>query len=135
LVQGQVAMANLLGRGQSLSAQVQLSGVRRLFALHFVDPYFLDSQWTFGAELYNQTRSLGAYARTATGGALTLGYPLADHLHGFLTYRLENVGITTGFGGFASFGASDAHLPALDTANLLRGGWTSSIRGSLSYDT
>jgi outer membrane protein insertion porin family len=135
LVQGQVAMENWLGRGQSLSGQVQLSGVRRLFALHFVDPYFLDSQWTLGAELYNQTQSLGAYARTSTGGSLTLGRPLADHLHGFLTYRLENVGITSGFGGLASVGATASPLPALDTANLLRGGWTSSIRGSLAYDT
>lgn len=135
LVQGQVATGNLLGRGQSLSGQVQLSSVRRLFALHFVDPYFLDSQWTLGTELYNQTSSLGAYARTATGGSLTLGYPLADHLHGFLTYRLEDVGIATGFGGLASFGTTASPLPALDTANLLRGGWTSSIRGSLAYDT
>jgi outer membrane protein insertion porin family len=135
IVQGQVAMENFLGRGVSVSGQVQLSSMRRLFAARFVDPYFLDSQWTLGAELYNQTRSLGAYARTATGGSLTLGYPLADHLHGYLTYRLEDVGITTGFGGLASFGASAAHLPALDTANLLRGGWTSSIRGSLAWDT
>jgi len=135
LVQGQVAMDNLLGRGQSLSGQIQLSSVRRLFALHFVEPYFLDSKWTLGTELYNQTSSLGAYARTSTGGALTLGYPLSDHVHGFLTYRLENVGITGGLGGLTGLGATGLQLPALDTANLLRGGWTSSIRGSLSYDT
>jgi outer membrane protein insertion porin family len=134
-VQGQIAVDNLLGRGQSLSGQVQLSSARRLFALHFVDPHFLDSQWTLGTELYNQTSSLGAYARTSTGGSLTLGRPLADHLHGFLTYRLENVGITTGFGGFAGLGATAPQLPALDTASLFRGGWTSSIRGSLAYDT
>jgi len=135
LVQGQVAMQNLLGRGQSLSGQLQLSGVRRSFTLHFVDPYFLDSQWTLGTELYSQSVSFGAYARTSTGGSLTLGYPLADHLHGFLTYRLENVGITSGFSGFAGLGATVSHLPAQGTANLLRGGWTSSIRGSLAYDT
>ena len=138
LVQGQIGMENLLGRGLSLSGQVQLSSVRRLFALRFVDPYFLDSKWTFGTELYNQTTSLGAYARTSTGGALTLGYPLSDRLHGFLTYRLEDVGITGGLGGLAGLagsGTTASPLPALDTANLLRGGWTSSIRGSLAYDT
>jgi len=134
-VQGQVAMENVLGRGQSLSGQVQLSSVRRLFALHFVEPYFLDSQWTLGTELYNQTTSLGVYARTSTGGALTLGQPLGDHLHGFLTYRLENVGITSGLGGFAGLGATASQLPAQGTANLFHGGWTSSIRGSLAFDT
>jgi outer membrane protein insertion porin family len=135
IAQGQATLDNLLGRGQSLSGQVQLSSVRRLFALHFVEPYFLDSEWTLGAELYNQSRSLGTYARTSTGGAVTLGYPLTDHLHAFVTYRLEDVGITSPFGGFASFGATTTPLPALDTANLFRGGWTSSVRASLSYDT
>ena len=135
IVQAQVAMQNLLGRGQSLSGQMQLSGVRRLFALHFASPYLLDSQWTFGAELYSQSLSFGAYARTSTGGSLTLGYPLTDRLHGFLTYRLEDVGITSGFSGFASLGATVSQLPALDTGNLLRGGWTSSIRASVAYDT
>jgi len=134
-VQGQVAMQNLLGRGQSLSGQVQLSSVRRLFTLHFVEPYLLDSQWTFGAELYSQSLSLGAYARTSKGASLTLGYPLTDRLRGFLTYRLEDVGLTSGFRGFAGLGATVLQLPALDTANLLRGGWTSSIRGSVAYDT
>ena len=140
-VQGQVAMENLVGRGLSLSGQLQLSSLRRLFALHFVEPYFLDSRWTLGTELYNQTTSLGAYARASTGGSLTLGHPVGDHLHGFLTYRLEDVGITGGFGGFgglgglASLGAAAPQLPTLDTADLFRGGWTSSIRGSLAYDT
>jgi outer membrane protein insertion porin family len=135
LVQGQVAMQNLLGRGQALSAQVQVSGVRRLFALHFVDPHVLDSRWTLGTELYNQTVSLGTYARTSTGASLTLGYPLADRLQGFLTYRLEDVGLTGGLGGFAGLGATGSQPAALATANLFRGGWTSSIRGSVAYDT
>jgi outer membrane protein insertion porin family len=134
IAQGQVSMENALGRGLSLSGQAQLSSVRRLFALRLVDPYFLDSRWTLGTELYHQTTGLGAYARMSSGGSVTLGHPLADHLHGFLTYRLEDVGITGGLGGLASLGATASPLP-LDTANLLRGGWTSSIRGSLAYDT
>lgn len=135
LAQGQIAQENWLGRGLSLSAQVQLSAVRRLFAAHLVEPYFLDSKWTLGAELYNQTTSLGDYARTSTGGSVTLGHPIADHLHGFLTYRLEDVGIATSSSGFAGLGATASPLPALDTADLFRGGWTSSIRGSVAYDT
>jgi outer membrane protein insertion porin family len=135
IAQGQVAMDNALGRGLSLSGQAQLSSVRRLFALRLVDPYFLDSRWTLGTELYNQTTSLGAYARASTGGSVTLGYPLSDHLHGFLTYRLENVGITGDLGGLVSLGATASPLPAFDTANLFRGGWTSSIRGTLAHDT
>ena len=135
LLQGQVSYDNLLGRGQSFSAQAQFSSLRRLFSLRFVDPWFLDTRWTFALELYNQSRGLGGFARTSTGGALTWGYPLSDHARAFVTYRLENVGITSGTGGYASFGARSTPLPPVDTANLLRGGLTSSVRGTLSYDT
>lgn len=123
IAQGQVAQENFLGRGWSLQAQVMLSSVRRLFLLRFVEPYMLDTKWTFAGELYNQSTGLGAYSRTATGGALTWGHPLSDHVRASVTYRLEDIGITS-------------NVPlTLDTANLFRGGWTSSIRGGLTWDT
>jgi outer membrane protein insertion porin family len=134
IVQGQVAMENLGGRGESLQAQIQLSGLRRLFMLRFTEPYFLDTRWITTAEVYNQSRGYGWYSRSATGGALTWGYPISDHVHTFLTYRLENVSVSGGSGGIARFGATDTTIP-LDTANLFRGGWTSSVRSTISYDT
>jgi outer membrane protein insertion porin family len=134
MVQGQMSMENFLGRGQALQAQIMLSGIRRLFMFRFVEPYFLDTRWILTAELYNQSRGFGWYSRTATGGALTWGYPISDRVRAFLTYRLENVGITGGSGGITSLGATAKPI-ALDTANLFRGGWTSSVRGTLAYDT
>jgi outer membrane protein insertion porin family len=134
IVQGQVALDNVAGSGRSVQAQLALSGIRRMFTLRLVEPYFLDTHWTAIAELYNQSRSFGWYSRSATGGALTWGYPVSDRIHAFLTYRLENVGITAGSGGFARFGATATPI-AIDTANLFRGGWTSSLRATMSYDT
>ncbi|HEY5924583.1 MAG TPA: outer membrane protein assembly factor BamA [Kofleriaceae bacterium] len=134
IVQGQMAMENLFGRGQSVQAQVALSGIRRMFMLRWVEPYFLDTRWIATAELYNQSRSFGWYSRSATGGALTAGYPISDRVRAFLTYRLENVGTTGGSGGIANLGATAKPID-LDTANLFRGGWTSSVRGTISYDT
>jgi outer membrane protein insertion porin family len=134
LVQGQVSMENFLGRGQSLQAQVMLSGVRRLFMLRLVEPHVFDTQWIFTGEAYNQSRSFGWYSRKATGGALTWGYPISDRVRAFLTYRLEDVAMTGTSGSSTSVGATSESL-ALDTASLFRGGWTSSVRGTLSYDT
>jgi outer membrane protein insertion porin family len=134
IVQGQIAMENVLGRGQTVQAQLALSSVRRLFMVRLVEPYFLDTRWIATAELYNQSRSFGWYSRSATGGALTWGYPLSDRIRAFLTYRLENVGISDGSGGVTRFDAIAKPID-LDTANLFRGGWTSSVRGTISYDT
>jgi outer membrane protein insertion porin family len=135
IAQGQVAYDNFLGRGQSLSFQAQISSLRRMFTFRFVEPYFLDTQWMFAAELYNQSRGFGAFSRNATGGALTWGHPLSDHARASVTYRLEDVGITAGSGGIANFGARSEALPSVNTANLMRGGLTSSVRGTLSWDS
>ena len=64
----QIQQANLFGNGQSLALQAQLSGLRQIFSLRLVEPYFFDSNWTFAADLYNSLRAYTSFTRTATGG-------------------------------------------------------------------
>jgi outer membrane protein insertion porin family len=135
VVQGQAAHDNFLGRGQSVQFQAQLSSLRRMFTFRFVEPYFLDTKWMFAFELYNQSRTIDGFSRNATGGSLTWGYPLGDHARASLTYRLEDVSLSNRTGGIANLGARTTALSSLDTANLLRGGLTSSIRGTLAWDS
>jgi outer membrane protein insertion porin family len=135
IAQAQISQNNLFGRGQTLALQAQLSGLRQLFLLRFVEPYFLDTQWTFAFDLYNQARGFNTFARNASGGDLTWGYPLSYEAHAFVTYKLENVNITTSTNSFAGLGASSKPIQAESVANLFRGGVTSSIRASLSWDS
>jgi outer membrane protein insertion porin family len=135
IAQAQISQNNLFGRGQTLALQAQISSLRQLFLLRFVEPYLLDTQWTFAFDLYNQARGFGTFARNATGGDLTWGYPLSYEAHAFLTYKLEDVSITTGNFGFSTFGATSTPIQAQSVANLFRGGATSSIRASLSWDS
>ncbi|MEZ4367226.1 MAG: outer membrane protein assembly factor BamA [Kofleriaceae bacterium] len=135
IAQAQVSQNNLFGRGQTLALQAQLSSLRQLFLLRFVEPYFLDSDWTFAFDLYRQSRGFGSFSRNASGGTLTWGYPLTYEARAFLTYKLEDVSITTGSSGFADLGATRAPIEAQSVANLYRGGVTSSVKGSLSWDS
>ena len=135
IVQGQVAHENFLGRGHSVALQAQISSLRRIFSFRFIEPHFLDTQWTFGTELYNQSRGFGEFSRNSTGGSLTWGRRLSDRASASITYRLENVDITAGSGGIANFGARSSALPSANTANLFRGGLNSSIRGALGWDS
>jgi outer membrane protein insertion porin family len=135
IAQAQVSQNNLFGRGQTLALSAQLSGLRQLFLLRFVDPYFLDTDWTFAFDIFNQTRSFGSFARTSTGGNLTWGRKLSFETHAFLTYKLEDVGVTTSSRGTTFFGAVATPAEAESVANLFRGGKTSSLRGSLQYDS
>jgi outer membrane protein insertion porin family len=135
IAQAQISQNNLFGRGQTLALQAQISSLRQLFLLRFVEPYFLDTQWTFAFDLYNQSRGFGTFYRNASGGTLTWGYPLSYEARAFLTYKLEDVSITTGSGGIANLGATSAPIASTSVANLFRGGVTSSLRASLSWDS
>ncbi|MFN0251144.1 MAG: outer membrane protein assembly factor BamA [Kofleriaceae bacterium] len=135
IAQAQISQNNLFGRGQTLALQAQISSLRQLFLLRFVEPYFLDTNWTFAFDLYNQSRGFGTFYRNASGGTLTWGYPLSYEARAFLTYKLEDVSITTGSGGLTNLGATSAPIEAASVANLFRGGVTSSIRASLSWDS
>lgn len=135
IAQAQISQNNLFGRGQTLALQAQISSLRQLFLLRFVEPYFLDTRWTFAFDIYNQSRGFGTFFRNATGGTLTWGFPLSYEAHAFLTYKLENVDISTGTGGIANLGATSAPIQAASVANLFRGGATSSLRASLQWDS
>ncbi len=135
IAQAQISQNNLFGRGQTLALSAQLSGLRQLFLLRFVEPYFFDTKWTFAFDIFNQTRSFGSFARTATGGNLTWGRRLNFETRAFVTYKLENVGVTGSSGTDTFFGAVALPAEAERVANLFRGGVTSSFRGSLQYDS
>ena len=135
IAQAQISQNNLFGRGQTLALQAQLSSLRQLFLLRFVEPYFLDTDWTFAFDLYNQSRSFDDFSRNAKGFSLTWGYPLSYEAKAFVTYKLEDVGISTGSSSFASLGGVRQPLSNDDVANLYRGGVTSSVRAALQWDS
>ncbi|HWU86430.1 MAG TPA: outer membrane protein assembly factor BamA, partial [Kofleriaceae bacterium] len=135
IAQAQISQNNLFGRGQTLALQAQISSLRQLFLLRFVEPYFLDTQWTFAFDLYNQSRGFGSFYRNASGGTLTWGYPLSYEARAFLTYKLEDVSISSGSGVISNLGATSKPLETTSVANLFRGGVTSSLRASLSWDS
>ncbi len=139
IAQAQISQNNLFGRGQLWTLQAQLSSLRQLFLMQFQDLYFLDTNWTFGFNLFKQDQFLYSFIRDSKGGSLTWGYLLAEDLRLLLTYKLEQVGIGTsglGFGG-ALFGSPTIGNPITNTgiANLFRSGITSSLRATLSYDS
>jgi outer membrane protein insertion porin family len=137
IAQAQISQNNLFGRGQTLALMAQLSSLRQLFSLRFIEPYFLDTPWTFAFNLYNTTLIYNYFERTAYGGDLTWGYALTDDVRLFLTYKLENVSVqTSGYGLlFGNYGGYQSPVQSARIANLFRAGITSSVRGSINWDT
>ncbi len=135
----QVQQQNLFGRGQSLSLQLQVSGLRQLAQVSFIEPWFLDSRWTLGVDGYKTIRQFQAFSRDSTGGSVSLGHPIFfDELRFFVQYRGELVDISSrsgGLFGFSGGGSGFGVFQRLPLANLFRDGFTSSLRFSLTWDS
>ncbi len=133
----QVQQANLFGRGQSLALLAQLSGLRQLIDIRFIEPYFLDTNFSTQINLFDQLRVFNQFALDSTGGSLSFGYPIVDpELNASLTYTLKSDVVdtrtTSTFFGTASAVSVFQRLPI---ANLFNDGITSSLRPALTFDT
>ena len=69
--QAQVAQNNLFGYGTTLRLMAQLSSLRQLFSVNYLDPYFLDTKWTFAFDLYANQGYYPTFIRNAIGGSMT----------------------------------------------------------------
>lgn len=133
----QVQQANLFGRGQSLSLQAQLSGIRQLVNIRFFEPYFLDSDFSTSIDLFDQLRIFNDFSQRTQGGSLTFGYPLVEpELRASLTYTLERDEISTSTSNtFLGTSSAVSVFTRLPLANLFNDGVTSSVKPALTYDT
>ena len=133
ILTGQITQNNFFGWGQTLSLQVQYSSIRQLGQIQFVEPYFLDSKWTFAFDLYATEGYYTTFSRKAIGGSLTWGYELnglaqwwrwaesLEDMRLFATYTNEFVTVTPTTTDILLF-------------NRFRSGTTSALRLSLQWD-
>lgn len=87
--QGSVTQDNFLGYGIKLKLNGSLSSNNVTYSLGVTDPYFLDTEWSLGFEVYNTEREYDDYDEYRTGGAISAGHPITKYAKGFLTYRYE----------------------------------------------
>lgn len=86
-----VAKENFFGYGISGQVSAELSKKRQMFMLSARDPYFLDTQWMVGAEVYRNAYHYIDFRRVATGGDLTLGRRFFNKWSAEIGYQGEDV--------------------------------------------
>src|SRR5262249_2458284 len=132
----QIAQNNLFGHGTTLQLQAQISSLRQLFQLRYLDPYFLDTRLTFAFGAYNSLLFYPSFNKTQRGGDLTWGYLFGDFVRVYGTYKLENVTVKQNQAGLVLGGfAPTAQVSPGTISNLFRSGWTSSISLRVNYDS
>jgi outer membrane protein insertion porin family len=126
MFQATIQKQNFMGRGQNLAFQALFSSLRTIFTLSFDEPHFFDTDWMFGFELYNYEILYYDFIKGTSGGDVTFGYRLTEDIYLSLTYKLEDIAVSIG-------GQRGQTVSPLK--NLFRSGLTSSLMGTLSYDT
>ena len=126
ILQARISKNNFLGRGQTVSVQALVSSLRSIYMLSFVEPYFMDTPWSFSFDLYDTATDYEAFTTEATGGNVSWGYRFLDDYYVYLTYKIEKM--KTVLGGRGGFGG-------VPIDRLEQDGVTSSLRLSLAWDT
>jgi outer membrane protein insertion porin family len=126
LGQGSVQQANFMGLGLKANASVSFGQKTQFYNLGITDPYFMDTRWTVGADLFRTQRDYVDYTRRGTGGDIKAGYALSDELSTFWLYKYEQVTI---------FNESQALLNNRTILLPKTNSSTSSITGSITRNT
>lgn len=87
--QGSVQQANFLGLGLKANLSASVGSSSQTYALGMTDPYFLDSKWTLGGDIYRSERDYTDYYRRLVGGDIKGGYPINDFVSTFMMYKYE----------------------------------------------
>lgn len=126
---GSVNQSNFLGKGQILGAGLNLSRDGNYYNFNFTEPYFMDTEWRVGFDLYQSNNSgRSSYKETTTGFAVRLGHPIGEDLVGSIRYKYDKTNLEAVYIGNEL--QTDYDLFPLDTAS----GETSSVTGILEYD-
>ena len=131
---GSIGQRNLFGRGQALDFVGQIGSRTSRFTLSFTEPRLFDTRFSGSVSAYNQLRSYDSYDRESKGGALGIGYPVADYTFLRLGYRLDeseiDIDTYTDADGQTFQSPVPISILALEGVNI-----TSSANVSLTYDS
>ncbi len=119
--QASIAQNNFRGLGQNLNLNVSWSEIQQTYNLGFTEPYFMDTQWTAGADVYRtQNGLITSFSSERYGGDIRVGYPIFEYTRLFMTLRHEVTKI------------SNVRNPSIDLD--IENGTAATIRTSLRYD-
>ena len=130
--------ANFMGRGESLSLQVQAGSLAQNYEAGFTEPFLFDRNISGSLQVFRQDiEYLSQFNERTTGGNLGFGFPLADFTRMFLSYSYQAVRVYNINPVFLTPGALAGNPYLQDTLLIGEGGarTVSKITPSIVHDT
>jgi outer membrane protein insertion porin family len=126
--QGSVSQANFMGLGLKANASASIGGKSNTYSVGLTDPYFLDSKWTLGADIYRSEREYNDYSQRRTGGDIKAGYPITDFIGTFWMYKYEVKDIYDPSAAYLAYNAINAALYPINQTT------TSALYSSITHN-
>lgn len=90
-LQSSISENNFRGLGQSLSFSLSMSDVNQSINLGFTEPYFNDTRWTAGGDIFRiLDTSSTAFHYKQEGFNIRVGHPILEYTRLFITYKFED---------------------------------------------
>lgn len=129
IFQGSVSQSNFLGLGLKANASAAIGGKSNTYSVGLTDPYFLDTKWTLGADIYRSERDYTDYSVRRLGGDIKAGYPFTDYIGTFWMYKYEIKDIYNPTYAYSAYNRSEPQLYPLNQTT------TSAIYASITHNT
>jgi outer membrane protein insertion porin family len=130
---GQVNQSNFLGKGQKLSAGLQVNSDSSTYNFNFTEPYFNDTLWSLGVDVYQNFAQLLDYQDKRLGGAFRFGHPIGENITGTIRLKLETLKLSPVEEELNKNRQYITDLKLFDVDKF--SGETRSVTGYLEYDT
>jgi outer membrane protein insertion porin family len=129
IAQGSVAQSNFLGLGLKANVSASIGGKSQTYSVGMSDPYFMDTKWTLGGDIYRSEREYTDYSRRLLGGDIKAGYPINDFVSSFFMYKYEIKDIYNPTMAYQTLNSNDKDNYPLGTTT------TSAIFSSITRNT
>jgi len=126
--QGSVQQSNFLGLGLKANLSGSIGGRSQTYSLGLTDPYFLDTKWNLGGDVYRSERDYLDYTRRLTGGDIKAGYPINDFIGTFFMYKYEIKDLFNPQAAYKNLNTTDPDTYPLGSTT------TSSILASITHN-
>jgi outer membrane protein insertion porin family len=144
LVNVGISQSNFMGKGDTVSAQVDYSAISKSIELGFTNPYILGHNIAMGVDLFRRdlsnfnfvdTNRNTTYHQVTTGGQIRFGIPLAEYLSMAFRYGLQQDRVTLDPTQFFTNGVCDPLLAGRYLCEAIGNRTTSSVGYSIVYDS
>ena len=94
ILTGAISQQNLFGRGQILELKATLGAKTTMYELSFIEPWLFDLPLWSKFNIHDYIRAYDTYDLDSKGFGCTLGYPLWEHISGYIGYTFNTDNVT-----------------------------------------